>query len=273
MPTTHTVKSGDTVSAIALRAGVTVEAIKAANPQIKDIDRIEVGQELHIPDSRPLVAAAGVAKVHLVAEGDSLSQIAEREGVSLAEVLAANPEITNPDIIEVGQRIVIPAAGSVAPARVRLQTDAGEIPDTPDLVIGFPRLWPVIQAAAGEFRADGQVMAGIVHQESSFKNFRVHGDGTGHGLIGLDDHGLLPAFEAWSGMAVGRGAAAVSIPPGLQMRFLARTIAELTARHGNAFAAAREWHAGRGGMNGPAGLHYEELIRAHIVKLFGGANG
>ncbi|MFN0145055.1 MAG: hypothetical protein ACKVT1_00975, partial [Dehalococcoidia bacterium] len=179
-----------------------------------------------------------------------------------------------------GQRIAIPAAGAVSAAstagatgRVRLQTDTGEIENTPDLVIGFARLRPVIEAAAAEFRADGQVMAGIVQQESGFKNFLVHFDGTGHGLIGLDDNGLLPSFETWAGMTVGRGAAAISIPPGLQMRFLAKTIAELTARHGNAFAAAREWHAGRGGMNGPAGLHYEQLIRAHESKLFGGANG
>ena len=41
--------------------------------------------------------------------GDTLSAIARREGKSLAQLLAANPEIKNEDLIFVGQRLRIPS--------------------------------------------------------------------------------------------------------------------------------------------------------------------
>jgi hypothetical protein len=44
-----TVKSGDTLSAIAERAGVTLDELKAANPNITDINKIDVGQTINIP--------------------------------------------------------------------------------------------------------------------------------------------------------------------------------------------------------------------------------
>jgi LysM repeat protein len=47
-PLVHVVKSGETLSAIALRYGVTVAAIQAANG-IKDPNKIVVGQKLVIP--------------------------------------------------------------------------------------------------------------------------------------------------------------------------------------------------------------------------------
>jgi murein DD-endopeptidase MepM/ murein hydrolase activator NlpD len=43
------VKKGDTVSAIAAKAKVSVAAIAAANPQIKDLNKIKVGQTVNIP--------------------------------------------------------------------------------------------------------------------------------------------------------------------------------------------------------------------------------
>ena len=40
--------------------------------------------------------------------GDTLAKIAKRNGISLAQLLKANPQITNPDKIQVGQQLVIP---------------------------------------------------------------------------------------------------------------------------------------------------------------------
>ncbi len=45
---------------------------------------------------------------YLVQRGDMLSAIAERYGVSMEAIIEAN-NITNPDILEVGQRLIIPA--------------------------------------------------------------------------------------------------------------------------------------------------------------------
>jgi len=43
-----------------------------------------------------------------VRPGDSLSKIATRNGISLAQLLKANPQITNPDKIQVGQIVNLP---------------------------------------------------------------------------------------------------------------------------------------------------------------------
>ena len=49
-----------------------------------------------------------MAATYTVRPGDTLSEIAERFGVSLDALIAANPQITDPDRIFPGQVIVIP---------------------------------------------------------------------------------------------------------------------------------------------------------------------
>lgn len=46
---------------------------------------------------------------YIVQPGDTLSGIAERFGVKLADLEAANPQITNPDLIHPGEIVHIPA--------------------------------------------------------------------------------------------------------------------------------------------------------------------
>ncbi len=129
-------------------------------------------------------------------------------------------------------------------------------------------LTPTINAYAQKYHVDPKLLAGIIKQESTYKNHIVHDDGTGHGLIGLDDNGLKGDFEKWSGLRVGSGADAVSIPPEKQIEFLAKTISELSTQYygGDQMAAAREWHAGAGGVNKADGLDYEQLVRGHLAE-------
>lgn len=47
---TYTVKPGDTLSKIAMRNGVTVPQLLQANPQVKDPNRINVGDVLNVPN-------------------------------------------------------------------------------------------------------------------------------------------------------------------------------------------------------------------------------
>ena len=47
---TYTVKPGDTLSKIAMRNGVTVPQLLQANPQVKDPNRISVGDVLNVPN-------------------------------------------------------------------------------------------------------------------------------------------------------------------------------------------------------------------------------
>ncbi len=45
----YTVKSGDTLSGIAVAHGVSLAALEAANPQVHNPNVISVGQVLHLP--------------------------------------------------------------------------------------------------------------------------------------------------------------------------------------------------------------------------------
>ena len=48
----YKIKSGDTVSQIAKRMGVRVQDIVSANPNLKDVNKIRVGQSLKIPAAK-----------------------------------------------------------------------------------------------------------------------------------------------------------------------------------------------------------------------------
>ena len=105
----YTVKSGDTLSGIAARHGVSLSALLAANPQISHPDRIYPGQVIHLPGSS--AGKAPASHDYTVRSGDTLSGIAARNGISLAALERANPQIANPDRIHVGQVVHIPGAG------------------------------------------------------------------------------------------------------------------------------------------------------------------
>lgn len=63
-----------------------------------------------------LTPAANLAAntVYVVKAGDTLAKIAARFGVSVQAILNANPSIRNPNVIYIGQRLVIPG-GSTTP--------------------------------------------------------------------------------------------------------------------------------------------------------------
>jgi LysM repeat protein len=96
----YVVKPGDTLSGIANQFGVTLGALEAANPQITNPDLIFPGQVIRIPTN---------AVIYTVQPGDTLSGIAGQFfGVTLGALEAANPQITNPDLILPRQVIRIP---------------------------------------------------------------------------------------------------------------------------------------------------------------------
>jgi len=103
----YRVQSGDTLSAIAERFNVSVSAAEAANPQIIDPNKIFPNELVHIPVSH--ASAPGPAPVpphvvtYIVQPGDTMSGIAAAHNVSLAALEAANPRVTNPDLINPGE--------------------------------------------------------------------------------------------------------------------------------------------------------------------------
>nr|MBA2558266.1 LysM peptidoglycan-binding domain-containing protein [Chloroflexota bacterium] len=57
---------------------------------------------------RPTPTPAPTPQVHIVASGDTLGGIARQNGLTIEELLAANPQITDPDRISIGDEIIIP---------------------------------------------------------------------------------------------------------------------------------------------------------------------
>jgi LysM repeat protein len=76
------------------------------------------------PKGQKELFAAVALVAYLVQPGDTLSGIAASHGVSLAAVEAANPQLSNPNLIYVGQRIEI-SRGSYTPQSYRA-LDSGD---------------------------------------------------------------------------------------------------------------------------------------------------
>nr|WP_233121418.1 lytic transglycosylase domain-containing protein [Tersicoccus sp. Bi-70] len=134
--TAYTVRSGDTLSAIAARHGMGLSALLAANG-LKMSSIIYPGQRLRLSGSAaPVRAAAPRATVsapkptatggrYTIRSGDTLGGIANRHGVSLQSLLNAN-RMTVKTVIYAGRTLVIPGRGTtVAP-----QSSANLVPST-----------------------------------------------------------------------------------------------------------------------------------------------
>ena len=106
-----TVRSGDTLWGIARDNGVSLGSLIAANPQIRNPDLIHPGQAVNLPGG----GAADGGQV-TVRSGDTLWGIARDSGVSLGSLIAANPQIRNPDLIYPGQTVHLPGGGGGSPA-------------------------------------------------------------------------------------------------------------------------------------------------------------
>ncbi|MFH1810595.1 MAG: LysM peptidoglycan-binding domain-containing protein [Pseudomonadota bacterium] len=116
-PCGYTVRSGDSLTAIARRHGLSLQALIQANPQIRDPNRIMPGQLVAIPgggatssaSSSPAPASDGR---YTVKRGDSMAKIAQAHGISLASLKHANPQVRDPNRIYAGQQLTIPGVAA-----------------------------------------------------------------------------------------------------------------------------------------------------------------
>ncbi|PRX16665.1 LysM domain-containing protein [Orenia metallireducens] len=98
----YTIKTGDTLFAIAQRYNTTVSNILAFN-NIPNPDNISPGQVIIIPQSPP------EAIIYTVKAGDSLYAIAKKYGTQVDTIVKFN-YLSNPNSIQVGQRLVVPVS-------------------------------------------------------------------------------------------------------------------------------------------------------------------
>ncbi|MEE6665540.1 LysM peptidoglycan-binding domain-containing protein [Limosilactobacillus fermentum] len=122
----YTVKSGDTLSAIASRYGMTVNALVALNG-IQNANLIYPGQVLRVADSgagstvtkkatTPITSTG--TQAYTVRYGDTLSGIASRYGTSTSTLASING-ISNPNWIYPGQVLTVSGGSSTRAYTVR----------------------------------------------------------------------------------------------------------------------------------------------------------
>jgi len=108
---THIVKQGETFSGIASSYKLTLDALARANPSAYP-DRLLIGEKLTIPGKKRTSAPdtqRPSTLTHTVRAGESLGAIAKRYGISTISLATAN-KLKNPNLLEVGKRLVIPGA-------------------------------------------------------------------------------------------------------------------------------------------------------------------
>lgn len=90
---TYQVRSGDTLAAIALQHGVDYQRIAADN-HLTDPNVIRAGERLRIGQPTP--------GVRVIQPGETLGNLAVATGLSIPQLLALNPGISNPNRILAG---------------------------------------------------------------------------------------------------------------------------------------------------------------------------
>lgn len=127
------------------------------------------------PSGAPVDQAAGVQSQaqtapvagieHAVAEGETLWAIAEQYGVTLDELIAANPGLADPDALQVGDVVIVPLPPEPTTIPEEAQApgpsddehgDEGDAGGLPDLVLTIP---PVI--------VDGKLVLNVKNQGGS----------------------------------------------------------------------------------------------------------
>ena len=107
---THVIQSGDTLSELAARHGMSVRAVAEANG-ISNPNLIVVGQRIEIPASAGGGSSGGGgATTYVVERGDTLARIASKFGTTVAALAAANG-ISNPNLIVVGRSLAVSGSG------------------------------------------------------------------------------------------------------------------------------------------------------------------
>ncbi len=163
--TGHQVLSGETLGGIAAQHGVSLQAMLGANPQLRTPDRLQVGQQLNLPGDH--AAGANTSGSHrpvedrfyVVGPGDTLSHIALDLGVSVGDLLDANPQVHDPRHIRPDDRLRLPLQASSRGALGALNAHSSFNATVP-VIGGVPTYAPNSRAAIQLF-TEAAELAGV----------------------------------------------------------------------------------------------------------------
>lgn len=106
----YTIQQGDSLTDIAVNCGVTIPAILARNPEVRDDLDLTPGGRIAVPDpgaDQPAPYQACGA-FYTIRPGDSLREIATKCGLPVPLLLAANPGLPTQLFLAVGGKLRIP---------------------------------------------------------------------------------------------------------------------------------------------------------------------
>ena len=101
---TYTVKSGDSLWSIANKYNTTVSNLKSLNNLSSDV--LQIGQVLSVPSN-----SVSMGNTYIVKSGDSLWNVANRYGISVAELKSLNN--LSSDVLQIGQVLNVPSSNNV----------------------------------------------------------------------------------------------------------------------------------------------------------------
>lgn len=151
----HIVQNGQSLWSIATAYKVTIEDIAAWN-NIVDIESIDLGQSLFIPESGSTMPTSTVLPTvlptadfegkfrHVIAEGDSLFSIAELWGTTLQDLMRVNG-LTEDTTLSLGWRLFIPVtATATIPATMTMPPTTTPLPSLTPSLTPLPSQTPTI---------------------------------------------------------------------------------------------------------------------------------
>jgi len=173
----YTVSTGDTLADIAARFGIDAATLASLNG-IENANLIVVGQVLTVPagpaggQSTATTPPTAVLPhlTHIVAAGETLSDIANQYGTTIADLVAANA-LDNPGLLLPGQALLVP---KVASAASRAEVRA------------------ILKSVEQEFALPNGLLQALAWQESGWQQYVV----SGAGAVGVTQ--LLPSTALWA---------------------------------------------------------------------------
>ncbi|WP_233277403.1 LysM peptidoglycan-binding domain-containing protein [Paenibacillus durus] len=96
--------------------GVPLDKVIEANPQIANPDVLAVGDKVKIPSvAVPAPDGSELYHKHTVKQGDTLWKLSKAWGIQLKDMIGANPQLKNPDVLKIGDIVNIPKKATVSP--------------------------------------------------------------------------------------------------------------------------------------------------------------
>jgi len=209
----HTVRSGDTLSAIAVKYATTVSAIAKAN-KLANPGLLRIGQQLSIPGTTAQSAPAAVTPAaratvtYAVRSGDTAAGIAARFGTTIGAIAKAN-KLANPSYLRIGQQLTVPGGaavqlvGNTFAGRTYPQAtvDSANKNKAALLRVGVPSKADVkdlVGATARAMGVDPKLALAVAYQESGFDHSSV----SPANAIGVMQ--VIPTSGQWASDLVGR---------------------------------------------------------------------